>query len=220
VRIILLGSPGAGKGTQAKLICDKYQIPQISTGDMLRNAVKNATPLGVAAKKVMDSGGLVSDDIIIALVKERVAQEDCKNGYLLDGVPRTIPQAEAIEKYGIVIDYVLEIYVNDEEIVKRLTGRWIHSSSGRIYHKLFNPPKIEGLDDITGEALIQREDDKESTVRKRLEVYHQYTEPLIDFYRNLKINKKEAPIFIRVDGYGSQDIVYERILHELTHHVK
>jgi adenylate kinase len=211
VRIILLGSPGAGKGTQAKFICDKYRIPQISTGDMLRTAVKNATPLGLEAKKIMDVGGLVSDGIIIALVKERIAQDDCNNGFLLDGFPRTIPQAQAIEDVGINIDYVLEIYVNDEEIIKRLSGRWVHSASGRIYHSLYNPPKIEGYDDATGEPLIQREDDKEATVRKRLAVYHQHTEPLIKFYQDLAQHKKNAPIFVRIDGFGAPDTVRARI---------
>jgi adenylate kinase len=211
VRIILLGSPGAGKGTQAKFLCAKYHIPQISTGDMLRTAVKDATALGIEAEKIMRSGKLVSDDIIIALVKERIAQPDCKNGFLLDGFPRTIPQAQAIEDAGIKIDYVLEIYVNDEEIIKRLSGRWIHNASGRIYHNIYNPPKVADYDDVTGEPLIQREDDKEATVRKRLEVYRQHTAPLIDFYKNLAKNKENSPLFVRVDGFGPPDVVLERI---------
>jgi adenylate kinase len=216
MRIILLGSPGAGKGTQAKFICDKYQIPQISTGDMLRTAVKNATPLGLETKKIMRSGKLISDDIIIELVKERITQSDCKNGYLLDGFPRTIPQAQAIENAKINIDYVLEIYVNDEEIIKRLSGRWVHNASGRVYHYLYNPPKIEGYDDVTGEALIQREDDKKGTVHKRLEIYYQHTEPLINFYKNLAKNKKIAPLFVRVDGSGTPDEVRIRVDSILT----
>jgi adenylate kinase len=211
MRIILLGSPGAGKGTQAKFICDKYQIPQISTGDMLRTAVKNATPLGLEAKKIMSSGRLISDNIIIELVKERITQSDCKNGYLLDGFPRTIPQAQAIEDAKINIDYILEIYVNDEEIIKRLSGRWVHNASGRVYHYLYNPPKVEGYDDVTGELLIQREDDKKGTVRKRLEVYHQHTEPLVNFYKNLTKSKKNAPVFIRIDGFGTPDEVSMRV---------
>lgn len=211
MRIILLGSPGAGKGTQSKFICNKYQIPEISTGNMLRAAVKNATPLGLEAQKIMNSGKLVSDDIIIELVKERINQPDCKNGYLLDGFPRTIPQAQAIENAKIHIDYVIEIYVNDEEIIKRLSGRWIHSASGRVYHYLYNPPKIEGYDDITGDSLMQRDDDKRDTVQKRLEVYYQYTEPLIDFYKNLAKNKENAPVFMRIDGFGTPDEISMRI---------
>lgn len=182
MRIILLGSPGSGKGTQAQFITERYGIPQISTGDMLRAAVREGTPLGVEAKKVMGAGGLVSDSIILGLIKERIAKDDCTKGFLLDGFPRTIPQAEGLEKMGIVIDHVIEIVVEDEEIVKRMAGRRVHLPSGRSYHVEFNPPKVEGVDDITGEALIQRDDDKEETVRKRLGVYHEQTKPLAAFY--------------------------------------
>ncbi len=183
MRLILLGPPGAGKGTQAAFITKQFSIPQISTGDMLRAAVKAGSPLGIEAKKVMDAGGLVSDDIIIGLVKERLNEPDCKNGYLLDGFPRTIPQAEAIKAVGIGLDYVLEIDVADEEIVARMSGRRVHLSSGRTYHIKFNPPTVEGKDDITGEPLIQREDDKSETVMKRLAVYRAQTLPLVDYYK-------------------------------------
>lgn len=216
MRIILLGCPGAGKGTQAKFICAKYKIPQISTGDMLRSAVKAGTPIGITVQKIMEVGALVSDEIIIELVKDRIKQPDCKNGFLLDGFPRTIPQAQAIEASGIKIDYVLEIYVEDEEIVKRLSGRWMHNASGRVYHYLYNPPKVKGKDDLTNESLIQREDDKEETVRKRLEVYHQYTEPLINFYKNLAGHKNLTPIFKRVAGKGTLDEVRENIFETLS----
>ncbi|MDD1613601.1 MAG: adenylate kinase, partial [Methylococcaceae bacterium] len=175
MRIILLGSPGSGKGTQAQFITEKYAIPQISTGDMLRAAVRDGTPLGVEAKKVMDEGGLVSDDIILGLIKERIAQPDCANGFLLDGFPRTIAQAEGLDAMGVKVDNVIEINVADEEIVKRVAGRRVHPQSGRTYHVEYNPPKVEGIDDVTGEALIQRDDDKEETVRKRLSVYHEQT---------------------------------------------
>src|SRR6476620_4994767 len=179
MRLILLGAPGAGKGTQATFICRKFEIPQISTGDMLRAAVKAGSPLGIEAKKVMDSGGLVSDDIIIGLVKERIAQPDCANGFLFDGFPRTIPQADAMKAAGVKLDLVLEIDVPDTAIVERMSGRRVHPASGRSYHVKFNPPKAEGLDDVTGEALIQRDDDKEETVRKRLDVYQKQTRPLV-----------------------------------------
>jgi adenylate kinase len=182
MRVILLGSPGSGKGTQAQFITEKYAIPQISTGDMLRAAVRNGTPLGVEAKKVMDAGGLVSDDIILGLIKERIAQPDCANGFLLDGFPRTIAQAEGLDAMGVKIDTVIEIAVADEEIVKRIAGRRMHLQSGRTYHIEFNPPKLDGLDDVTGETLIQRDDDKEETVRKRLSVYHEQTKPLVGYY--------------------------------------
>src|SRR5882724_3641065 len=182
MRLILLGAPGAGKGTQAAFICERFGIPQISTGDMLRAAVKAGTALGVAAKKVMDSGALVSDDLIIGLVKERLKQPDCANGYLFDGFPRTIPQADAMKEAGVGIDYVLEIAVPDEAIVERMSGRRVHPASGRTYHVKFNPPKNAGKDDLSGEPLIQREDDKEETVTKRLAVYHQQTEPLVEYY--------------------------------------
>ncbi|GAA4889072.1 adenylate kinase [Ferrimonas pelagia] len=182
MRIILLGAPGAGKGTQAQFIMEKYGIPQISTGDMLRAAIKAGTPLGMEAKKVMDAGQLVSDDIIIGLVKERIAQEDCKGGFLLDGFPRTIPQAEAMVENGVAVDHVIEIDVPDENIVARMSGRRVHPGSGRTYHVTFNAPKVEGKDDVTGEDLVIRADDEESTVRKRLGVYHAQTKPLVDFY--------------------------------------
>ncbi len=182
MRVILLGSPGSGKGTQAQFITEKYAIPQISTGDMLRAAVKAGTPLGVAAKQVMDAGGLVSDDIILGLIKERITQEDCARGYLLDGFPRTIVQAEGLAALGVELDYVIEIVVPDEDIVRRMAGRRVHAASGRTYHIEFNPPKHPGVDDLTGETLIQRDDDQEATVRKRLEVYHAQTKPLVGFY--------------------------------------
>lgn len=185
MRIILLGSPGSGKGTQAQFVTEKYGIPQISTGDMLRSAVKAGTPLGIEAKKVMDSGGLVSDSIILGLIKERITQEDCKKGFLLDGFPRTIAQAEGLRAMGISIDNVIEIVVDDEDIVRRMAGRRVHLASGRSYHVEFNPPKVEGVDDVSGEALVQRDDDKEETVRKRLSVYHEQTKPLAAFYAKL-----------------------------------
>jgi adenylate kinase len=215
MRIILLGCPGVGKGTQAKFICEKYNIPQIATGDMLRTAVKAGSKLGKTVKKIMQQGKLVPDEIIIALVKERINRPDCKNGFLLDGFPRTIPQAQAIKKAGIEIDYVIEIYVDDEEIVKRLTGRRVHLDSGRIYHIIYNPPKHEGKDDITNEPLIQREDDKEETVRKRLKVYHEQTEPLVNFYRNLS-KHNNSPIFIRIDGITSVEKVRKQIFKALN----
>ncbi len=216
MRIILLGCPGVGKGTQAKFICERYNTPQIATGDMLRAAVKNESKLGKAVKKIMQQGKLIPDEIIIALVKERINQPDCKNGYLLDGFPRTIPQAQAIENANIKIDYVIEIYVDDKEIVKRLTGRRVHPNSGRIYHIVYNPPKVEDRDDITNEPLIQREDDKIETVRKRLNVYHQQTEPLVNFYRNLSKRKNTSPIFVRIDGTDSVEKVRERIFKVLN----
>ncbi len=182
MRIILLGSPGSGKGTQAQFIIEKYAIPQISTGDMLRAAVKEGTPLGIAAKQVMDAGGLVSDDIILGLIKERITKADCANGFLLDGFPRTIAQAEGLAGMGLTLDHVIEIVVPDEDIVRRMAGRRVHPGSGRTYHIEFNPPKTKGMDDVTGESLIQRDDDKEETVRKRLEVYHAQTKPLVNFY--------------------------------------
>jgi adenylate kinase len=199
MRIILLGSPGSGKGTQAQFITQKYAIPQISTGDMLRTAVREGSPLGVEAKKVMDAGGLVSDDIILGLIKERITQADCQNGFLLDGFPRTIAQAEGLEKMGVTIDNVIEIVVADEEIVKRMAGRRVHTQSGRTYHTLFNPPKVEGIDDVTGEALILRDDDKEETVRKRLSVYHEQTKPLVGYYSAAGQGVK----FASIEGVGS-----------------
>lgn len=209
MRVILLGAPGAGKGTQAQFIMDQYNIPQISTGDMLRAAVKSGSELGNKVKDVMTSGELVSDDIIIALVKERIKEDDCKNGFLFDGFPRTIPQAEALQHAGVPIDAVVEIAVEDEEIVKRLSGRRVHDASGRVYHVIFNPPKVEGLDDVTGEVLVQREDDKEATVRNRLNVYHEQTEPLVAFYKNQTGNT--APRCVKVMGIGSVDSIKQAI---------
>lgn len=208
MRIILLGSPGSGKGTQAQFITEKFAIPQISTGDMLRAAVREGTPLGVEAKKVMDAGGLVSDDIILGLIKERIAQDDCKNGYLLDGFPRTIAQAEGLANMGVELDYVIEIAVDDEEIIKRMSGRRVHMASGRTYHVVFNPPKQEGLDDVTGEPLIQRDDDKEETVRKRLSVYHEQTKPLVGFYSATGQNAK----FASIAGVGSVSDITSKLL--------
>ncbi len=208
MRLILLGAPGAGKGTQAKFICEKYGIPQISTGDMLRAAVKAGTAMGLAAKKVMDSGALVSDDIIIGLVKERLMQPDCANGYLFDGFPRTIPQAEAMKDAGVAIDYALEIAVPDEVIVSRMSGRRVHQPSGRTYHVQFNPPKIAGKDDVTGEDLIQRDDDREETVKTRLKVYHDQTEVLLGYYTEWsKSGRAGAPKYVRVDGVGNVDAI-------------
>lgn len=206
MKIILLGAPGAGKGTQAQLIMDKFGIPQISTGDMLRAAVKAGTPLGLKAKDIMSSGGLVPDDLIIALVKERIKAPDCENGFLFDGFPRTIPQAEALLEAGIEIDHVIEIDVADEEIVSRLAGRRVHEPSGRVYHISHQPPKQEGLDDITGEPLVQREDDKEETVRKRLDVYHEQTKPLVKFYQDLEASgHPQAPKYTQISGVGDID---------------
>ncbi|RMF19718.1 MAG: adenylate kinase [Gammaproteobacteria bacterium] len=215
MRVILLGPPGAGKGTQAKFICEKFGIPQISTGDMLRAAVKAGTPLGLQVKEVMASGGLVSDDTIIALVKERIQEPDCANGFLFDGFPRTIPQAEALKDSGVSIDVVLEIAVPDEEIIKRMSGRRVHEASGRTYHVIYNPPKTEGKDDVTGEPLIQREDDKEETVRKRLEVYHSQTAPLVTFYKDWAAQDSAAPRYARVEGVGSVEEIQSRVLEAL-----
>jgi len=212
IRVILLGGPGAGKGTQANYIKEHFGVPQISTGDMLRSAVKAGTELGVMAKKIMDSGGLVSDDIIINLVKERIAQPDCANGFLFDGFPRTIPQADAMKAAGVPIDFVVEIDVADAEIVKRMSGRRVHPASGRTYHIDFNPPKIHGQDDITGESLIQRDDDKEETVRKRLEVYHEQTEPLIGYYSKWSTDGgKNAPRYIKIAGIGTVEEIRDLI---------
>jgi adenylate kinase len=210
MKLILLGAPGAGKGTQAKFICEKYAIPQISTGDMLRAAVKAGTPLGVEAKKVMDAGGLVSDDIIIGLVKDRLLQADCQGGYLFDGFPRTIPQAEAMKTAGVILDYVLEIDVADSEIIERMSGRRVHPASGRTYHVKFNPPKQAGKDDVSGEALVQRDDDQEETVKKRLEVYHSQTKPLIDYYATwFSSGDTKAPQCRKIAGVGSVDQIRE-----------
>ena len=210
MRLILLGAPGAGKGTQAQFICEKFSIPQISTGDMLRAAVKAGTDLGIAAKKIMDAGGLVSDDIIIGLVKDRLTQPDCSKGYLFDGFPRTIPQAQAMKDAGVPIDYVLEIDVPFDAIIDRMSGRRVHPASGRTYHVKFNPPKVEGKDDVTGEALIQRDDDKEETVRKRLQVYNDQTRPLVEYYSSWAAqsslsDKVKAPAYRKVNGTGSVD---------------
>jgi adenylate kinase len=207
MRLILLGPPGAGKGTQANFIRQKFGIPQISTGDMLRAAIKAGTPLGQAAKKVMDAGRLVSDDIIMGLVQERLKQPDCKAGYLFDGFPRTIPQAEQLQKDGVPLDYVLEIDVPDSEIITRMSGRRVHPASGRVYHLKFNPPKVEGKDDATGEPLVQRDDDREETVRERLEVYRRQTRPLIDYY-----NRHAAGKYRKISGLGTIDEVTRRAL--------
>ncbi len=214
MRLILLGAPGAGKGTQAQFICKHFSIPQISTGDMLRAAVKAGTPLGLEAKEVMASGALVSDDLIIALVKERITEPDCANGFLFDGFPRTIPQAQAVVDASIPIDHVLEINVEDEQIVSRMSGRRVHEASGRIYHVTHNPPQREGLDDETGDPLVQREDDKEETVRKRLQVYHDQTAPLIDFYQALE--GEAAPAYHRVEGVGSVEEITKKVLDALS----
>lgn len=211
MRLILLGAPGAGKGTQATFICQKYGIPQISTGDMLRAAVKAGTPLGLEAKSVMESGGLVSDDLIVNLVKERIAQPDCANGFLFDGFPRTLPQADAMKAAGVKLDYVLEIDVPFEAIIERMSGRRSHPASGRTYHVKFNPPKVEGRDDVTGEPLIQREDDKEDTVKKRLEVYSAQTRPLVDYYSQWAQNDANAaPKYRAISGMGSVDDITAR----------
>ncbi|PWK50965.1 adenylate kinase [Pleionea mediterranea] len=216
MRVILLGAPGAGKGTQAQFIKEKYGIPQISTGDMLRAAVKAGTPLGLEAKKVMDAGQLVSDEIIIGLVKERVAQDDCEKGYLLDGFPRTIPQANAMRDNNIDVDYVVEIDVEDEEIIKRLSGRRVHPESGRVYHVVYNPPKEEGKDDETGEPLIQRDDDTEETVRHRLDVYHSQTKVLVEYYKIFsQEDTKNAPEYVKVPGVGSMTDIRDNIFEAL-----
>lgn len=209
MRIILLGPPGAGKGTQARNLTEKYGIPQISTGDMLRGAIKAGTSLGGKVKAVMEAGGLVSDDIIVALVKERITEPDCANGFLFDGFPRTIPQAQAMLDAGVKIDYVIEMDVDDNDIVARMSGRRVHMASGRTYHLKYNPPRQEGVDDETGEPLVLRKDDQEETVRHRLSVYHQQTEPLVAFYRGLESDK--APNYVKVDGGGSVDEVRDQI---------
>ncbi len=213
MRILLLGAPGAGKGTQAAFIKDKFNIPQISTGDMLRAAVRAGTALGLEAKKVMEAGELVPDDLIMDLVKDRIRQDDCRQGYLFDGFPRTLGQAEAMQREGILIDCVVEIVVADDEIIKRLDGRRIHPGSGRVYHVLFNPPQQPGVDDVSGEALVQREDDREATVRKRLQVYHEQTAPLIRFYSDL--SGRNAPAYLRVDGAGDVREITKNLVHGL-----
>jgi adenylate kinase len=213
MRVILLGGPGAGKGTQANYIKERYGIPQISTGDMLRAHVKSGSELGVAAKKIMDEGGLVSDDIIMGMVKERIKEDDCKAGYLFDGFPRTIPQAEALNEAGVPIDAVVEIDVPDAEIIKRMSGRRVHLASGRTYHVVFNPPKEEGKDDETGEPLIQRDDDQEDTVKARLKVYHDQTEPLVAFY--LKEAEAGNCKYVKINGVGSVDDIRDQIFNGL-----
>jgi adenylate kinase len=212
MRLILLGGPGAGKGTQANFIKEKYQIPQISTGDMLRAAIKAGTELGKKAKGYMDSGGLVPDEVIIGLVKERIKEADCQKGFLFDGFPRTIPQADAMKDAGVSLDAVVDINVPDTEIIKRMSGRRVHLASGRTYHITFNPPKEEGKDDVTGEALIQRDDDQEETVRNRLDVYHAQTEPLVDYYKSWESSgESAAPKYIRIEGVGKVEEIRDQI---------
>ncbi len=212
MRIILLGAPGAGKGTQAKFICEKLNIPQISTGDMLRAAVKAGSSLGRQVKDIMDSGALVSDEVIISLVKDRIDRPYCANRFLFDGFPRTIPQAEAIRDAGIKLDHVIEIDVDDDEIIKRITGRRVHINSGRVYHTLYNPPKVDNMDDVSGEPLVQREDDKEETIRKRLQVYHEQTRPLIDYYSTWASQQTdEAPRYTKIQGMGSVEDIHKQM---------
>ena len=213
--VILLGAPGAGKGTQAKIITEKFGIPQISTGDMLRAAVKAGTPLGLEAKAIMDAGKLVSDELIINLVKDRIAQPDCAKGFLFDGFPRTIPQAEALVTAGVELDAVVEIAVADEEIVKRIAGRRVHEASGRVYHVIYNPPKVEGKDDETGDSLVQRKDDTEETVRHRLAVYHDQTKPLVDFYQKLAAANGK-PKYSHIEGVGSVEAITAKVLEALS----
>ncbi len=216
MRLVLLGCPGAGKGTQAKFIKERFSIPQVSTGDMLRAATQAGTPLGLQVKSIMDEGKLVPDDIMIQLVKHRIQEPDCKNGFLLDGFPRTIPQAEALKKNHVHLDYVIEITAEEEELVKRLSGRRTHPASGRVYHVLYNPPKIEDIDDVTGEPLIHRVDDYEETIRKRLRIYHQQTEPLVNYYQNMAINNTlDGPVYIKIDGVGPVEEVRNRIFSAL-----
>jgi adenylate kinase len=216
MRVILLGAPGAGKGTQATYIKEKFNIPQISTGDMLRAAVKAGTALGLEAKKFMDAGGLVPDEVIIGMIQERIKDDDCKDGFLFDGFPRTIPQAEAMKQAGVDIDYVVEIDVPDEEIIKRMSGRRMHLASGRTYHVVFNPPKVAGKDDVTGEDLVQRDDDREETVMKRLEVYHSQTKPLVDYYSNWAQTGDKAPKYVKITGVGSVDQIKQQIFDALV----
>lgn len=216
MRVILLGAPGAGKGTQAGFITKQFGIPKISTGDMLRAAVKAGSPLGLKVKNVMETGGLVSDEIIIDLIKERIQAEDCANGFLFDGFPRTIPQAEALREAGVEIDHVVEIAVDDEEIIKRMSGRRTHAASGRTYHVIYNPPKVADKDDVTGEDLVQRDDDKEETVRHRLEVYHSQTKPLIDFYQQMSAANKGTPKYSAIAGVGSVDEITAKVMTALA----
>ncbi|AEC19229.1 adenylate kinase [Pusillimonas sp. T7-7] len=216
MRLILLGPPGAGKGTQAAFITEKFGIPQISTGDMLRAAVKAQTPLGLEAKKIMDTGGLVSDDIIIGLVRDRLKQPDCHDGYLFDGFPRTIPQADALKDAGVKLDFVVEIVVPEENIIERMSGRRVHPASGRSYHTVFNPPKTPDVDDISGEPLVQRDDDKEETVRNRLAVYREQTRPLVDYYSEWAASgNPDAPAYRQLSGLGAVDDIKERIFQAL-----
>ena len=218
MRVILLGGPGAGKGTQAAFIAERYGVPQISTGDMLRTAIRSGSPLGARAKVLMDDGRLVPDEIIIALVGERIAAQDCAGGFLFDGFPRTIPQAVAMRARGVRIDSVVEISVPDEEIIRRMSGRWVHPGSGRTYHVQFNPPATDGVDDLTGEPLVQRDDDRESTVRHRLEVYHRQTEPIVGYYRQWEeSNPRSAPRVSQIDGLGSLEHVRDRVFAALDH---
>ena len=217
MRVILLGGPGAGKGTRAKFIEELFNIPQISTGDMLRTAVNAGTPLGLEAKKVMQAGGLVSDEIILGLVKNRISESDCANGYIFDGFPRTLAQAESLKAQGVDIDYVVEIDVSDEEVIKRMTGRRVHPASGRTYHTIFNPPKVEGKDDDTGEDLIQRDDDKEVTVKERLKVYHDQTEPLINYYTTWSDSgESDAPKYRKIGGVDTVDEIRDQIRNALS----
>jgi len=217
MKLILLGAPGAGKGTQATFICERFGIPQISTGDMLRAAVKAGTPLGLEAKKVMDAGQLVSDEIILGLIKDRLQQPDCAKGFLFDGFPRTIPQAEALRAQGVELDFVVEIDVPDEEIIRRMSGRRVHPGSGRTYHLVFNPPKVAGKDDVTGEDLIQRDDDREETVKKRLAVYHGQTKPLVEFYSGwAATGEARAPKYRRIAGVGSLDAIKSALFAALS----
>ena len=212
MKIVLLGAPGAGKGTQASFLCERFGIPQISTGDMLRSEIRAGSPIGIEAKKLMDAGKLVSDETVIALVKSRLSRDDCKPGYLLDGIPRTLPQADALREQGFGIDYVVEIAVDDEIIIERMSGRRVHPASGRSYHVVYNPPKVEGFDDVTGEPLIQREDDKAETVRRRLEIYHAQTKPLIAYYNHwFSTGDARAPKFVRIDGVGSVDQIKQLV---------
>jgi len=215
MKLILLGPPGAGKGTQAQFISEKYGVPQVSTGDMLRAAIKAGSELGLKVKEIMESGALVSDELIIALVKERIQQADCANGFLLDGFPRTIPQAQALRDANVSIDFVIEISVEDEQIVSRLSGRRVHEGSGRVYHVEHNPPQTADVDDITGESLIQREDDREHTIRNRLSVYHNQTEPLVKFYKDLAASGEQAPVFKSINGLGLLDEVKSRVVSAL-----
>lgn len=216
MRVILLGGPGAGKGTQASFISERFEIPQISTGDMLRAAISQGTALGLEAKVVMDSGALVSDELILGLVRDRIAQSDCEGGFLFDGFPRTVPQAEAMKSQAIRIDYIVEIVVDDSEIIRRMGGRRVHLESGRTYHVEFNPPKTAGKDDVTGEDLVQRDDDQEATVRKRLTVYHEQTEPLVKYYSSwAESDADSAPSYVRVDGIGEVESIRDSIFSAL-----